>query len=76
MVSGIPAGAVRSYRWVAERMGRPNAHRAVGNALNKNAYPGVIPCHRDIRSDGSIGGYAKGVAAKRKLLKTEGIDGL
>jgi len=46
--------------------------RAVGNALNKNPYPVIIPCHRVIKSDGSIGGFAKGAAAKRRLLKAEG----
>jgi O-6-methylguanine DNA methyltransferase len=69
----IPKGETRSYAWVARAIDRPKAARAVGNALNKNPYPGPIPCHRVIRSDGSIGGYAKGVRAKRKLLKGEGV---
>lgn len=67
----IPRGETRSYKWVAEKIGDPNAARAVGNALNKNPYPIIIPCHRVIRSDGSIGGYAKGERKKRALLKTE-----
>ena len=70
----IPRGEVRSYKWVAKRIGLSGAYRAVGNALNKNPYPKVIPCHRIIKSDGSIGGYAKGIASKRMLLKSEGID--
>lgn len=70
----IPCGEVRSYKWVAGETGRPNAYRAVGNALNKNPYPGIIPCHRVIKSDGSIGGYSKGAALKKRLLKSEGID--
>jgi len=74
IVADIPRGEVRSYKWVAVRMGRPNAHRAVGNALNKNLYPKIIPCHRVIKSDGSLGGYAKGADLKRRLLKREGID--
>ncbi|MBI5124491.1 MAG: MGMT family protein [Candidatus Omnitrophica bacterium] len=72
-VSKIPKGEVRSYRWVAERIGRPKAYRAVGNALNKNPYIGIVPCHRVIRSDGSIGGFAKGVKQKRMLLKSEEV---
>lgn len=71
----IPKGEVRTYKWVAAKIGRPRAVRAVGNALNKNPYPGIVPCHRVIRSDGSIGGFAKGPARKRKMLKAEGARG-
>lgn len=67
----IPYGEVRSYRWIAERMGRPKATRAVGNALAKNPIPILIPCHRVIRSDGSLGGYALGLGWKRRLLSLE-----
>ena len=74
VVSKIPNGEVRPYKWVADRIGRPKAFRAVGNALNKNPYPKTIPCHRVIKQDGSIGGYSEGVALKRKLLSFEGID--
>ena len=70
----IPAGQVRSYKWVAETMGKPNASRAVGNALNKNPYPIFVPCHRVIKSDGSIGGFAGGSKAKKRLLTKEGVD--
>jgi len=70
----IPPGEVRSYGWVAGQIGRPNSSRAVGNALNKNIYPGIIPCHRVIRSDGSLGGYSKGALLKKRLLKSEGVD--
>ena len=73
-VARIPRGEVRSYGWVARAAGKPGAARAVGNALNKNPYPGPIPCHRVIRSDGSIGGYAKGARAKRRLLEAECVD--
>jgi len=72
VVSKIPKGEVRSYKWVAAKVGRPNAYRAVGNALNKNPFIGTVPCHRVIRSDGSIGGFAKGVKRKRKMLAAEG----
>jgi methylated-DNA-[protein]-cysteine S-methyltransferase len=70
-VSKIPRGEVRSYKWVAVKIGRPGACRAVGNALNKNPYIGKIPCHRVIKSDGSIGGFAKGAARKKEMLKAE-----
>ncbi|MFA6321443.1 MAG: MGMT family protein [Candidatus Omnitrophota bacterium] len=70
----IPSGRVRSYKWVAETIGRPGAARAIGNALNKNPYPVVVPCHRVIKSDGSIGGFAIGLKAKRRLLTKEGVD--
>ena len=72
-VAGIPRGETRTYKWVAKAVGRPAAYRAVGNALNKNPYLGVVPCHRVIKSDGSIGGFAKGAAAKRRLLKSERV---
>ena len=70
----IPAGEVRSYKWVAEAIGKPKAYRAVGNALHKNPHPVIVPCHRVIKSDGSIGGFALGLKMKRRLLKREGID--
>ncbi len=70
----IPRGQTRSYKWVALRIERPGASRAVGNALNKNPYPGIVPCHRVIKSDHSIGGFALGVSRKRKMLEREGVD--
>lgn len=73
-VMRIPKGEVRSYKWVAKQIGRPMAYRAVGNALNKNPCIGIVPCHRVIKSDGSIGGFAKGAENKRKILKSELID--
>ena len=72
-VSKIPPGQVRSYKWVARMAGSPFAHRAAGNALNKNPYPVTIPCHRVIKSDGSIGGYSKGLDSKIRLLRREGM---
>ena len=74
VVSGIPRGQTRSYAWVAKKIGRPRGARAVGNALNKNPYPIAVPCHRVIKSDGSIGGFFRGVHAKRRLLASEGVD--
>jgi len=72
VTAGIPYGEVRSYRWVAERLGQPRATRAVGNALARNPVPIIIPCHRVVRSDGGLGGYALGLSWKRKLLDLEG----
>jgi methylated-DNA-[protein]-cysteine S-methyltransferase len=71
-ICAIPRGEVRSYGWIAKRLGRSGASRAVGNALNKNPYPGPIPCHRVTKSDGSIGGYSRGISLKRKMLESEG----
>ena len=71
-VSLIPPGETRPYKWVARKIGRARAYRAVGNALNRNPYIGTVPCHRVIKSDGSPGGFAKGPAHKLKLLKADG----
>jgi O-6-methylguanine DNA methyltransferase len=71
----IPRGEVRPYGWIAAEIGRPNAVRAVGTALAHNPVPLVIPCHRVVRSDGSIGQYSLGgPAAKRTILAAEGLD--
>ncbi len=70
-VKTIPYGEVRTYKWVAERMGNPGAARAVGQALKKNPYSVIIPCHRVIRSNGRLGGYSGGIQKKKRLLKKE-----
>jgi methylated-DNA-[protein]-cysteine S-methyltransferase len=70
----IPKGQVRPYSWVAASVGRRAAVRAVGSALGRNPVPVLIPCHRVVRSDGEIGGYVFGAAAKRALLGNEGVD--
>lgn len=70
-LSEIPYGETRTYRWVAERVGKPEAFRAVGNALGKNPIPIIFPCHRVIESDGTIGGYSSGIDRKRRLLEIE-----
>jgi methylated-DNA-[protein]-cysteine S-methyltransferase len=67
----VPFGETRSYKWIAEKIGRPAAVRAVGQALSKNPIPIVLPCHRIIESDGSVGGYSSGVDRKRRLLDME-----
>jgi O-6-methylguanine DNA methyltransferase len=71
ITSQIPLGEVRSYKWIARRLGKPKATRAVGQALKRNPYPIIIPCHRVIRSNGSLGGYTKGKRLKRQLLLLE-----
>lgn len=68
----IPYGELRSYRWIAEELKMGAAVRAVGNACGKNPLPIVVPCHRVIRHDGSLGGYTGGVEIKKKLLAIEG----
>jgi methylated-DNA-[protein]-cysteine S-methyltransferase len=71
----IPYGQVRSYKWVAERIGKPSACRAVGHALAANPLPLIIPCHRVIRSDGSPGGFGGrtgNVQTKLMMLSLEG----
>jgi len=67
----IPAGKVKSYKWVAFRIGMPRSYRAVGQALKKNPYTVMIPCHRVINSSGKLGGYSKGTRLKRSLLERE-----
>lgn len=67
----IPYGETRSYAWEAMQMGRPGACRAVGNANGKNPLPILIPCHRVIAADGTIGGYSSGVWRKEYLLALE-----
>ena len=72
----IPKGQLRTYLDVAKAIRRPKAVRAVANAIGKNPYAPKVPCHRVIRSDGSLGGYSGpgGVKTKKKLLKMEGIS--
>ena len=74
-LKNIPKGEVRTYKEIAFAIGKPNSARAAANACGKNPTPIKIPCHRVIRSDGSLGGYSGkgGVSTKRKLLKREGI---
>ena len=71
----IPKGQTRTYKEVAKAIKRPLSYSAVANAIAKNPYSPLIPCHRVIKSDGSVGGYSGkgGVKTKVKLLKSEGI---
>lgn len=67
----IPFGELRNYKQIAKNIDNPNAYRAVGNANNKNPILIIIPCHRIIKSDGSIGGYRLGEDIKKQLLDLE-----
>ena len=69
----IPRGYVSTYKKISNFIQKPGALRAVGNALAKNPFPIVIPCHRAVRSDGQLGGYQGGIQMKYQLLKMEGI---
>ena len=71
----IPKGHVKTYKEVAIAIKSPKSARAVANACGKNPYPPKIPCHRVIRSDGSLGGYSGngGTLKKRQLLKSEKV---
>jgi len=78
----IPKGKVTTYKLLAKVCARPNAARAVGNALNKNRFSYLenisesrkIPCHRVVNSTGKIGGFSKGIEKKVVLLKSEGVE--
>ena len=70
----IPRGQTRSYAWVAQKVGKPNAARAVGTACGANPVPVIIPCHRVIASGGSLGGFGGGLPMKRRLLRLEGAN--
>jgi O-6-methylguanine DNA methyltransferase len=69
----IPIGRVTTYKEIAMAIGHPKSARAVGNALNRNPYSSRVPCHRVIRSNMSVGGFARGDKAKEVLLKSEGV---
>ena len=76
---GIPRGETRTYRWLAAQAGRPAAPRAAGQAMARNRLPIVVPCHRVIASDGSLGGFGKGktrLALKRHLLGLESVGAM
>ena len=75
-IAKIKPGNTKTYLELANILGKPKSARAIANACGKNPYPGPIPCHRVIRSDGSLGGYsgAGGIETKRKLLLNEKKD--
>ena len=71
-VGRVAHGQTTTYRHVARGIGRPQAVRAVGNALHRNPFPLVVPCHRILREGGGLGGYAGGPAVKRRLIALHG----
>lgn len=75
IMSTIPFGEIRTYRWLAQKIGNPKALRAVGSANARNHWPVVIPCHRIVGSDGGLTGFSApgGLDLKARLLKLEGI---
>lgn len=73
VLSNIPYGKILTYKEVAERIGRPKAARAVGNACGANELPIIIPCHRVIASNRGLGGFSGGIKLKKYLLEIEGI---
>ena len=69
----VPKGKITTYGELAKAVGLKNGQRAVGKIMNKNPYPVIIPCHRVIKSDGKVGGYAYGEDIKSDMLTREGI---
>lgn len=74
IVRNIPYGQTRSYGWIAAEAGIPKGPRAVGQAVGRNPVPLIVPCHRVLAADGSIGGFTGGIEIKRKLLELEKWD--
>jgi methylated-DNA-[protein]-cysteine S-methyltransferase len=70
----IPKGKISTYKQLAEAVGSPKAFRAVGNALNKNPYAPIVPCHRVISSVGHLHGFAFGLNKKKQMLEKEGLQ--
>ena len=69
----VPKGKVITYAGLAIMIGRPKAHRAVGSAMNKNPYAPQVPCHRVVKSNGDLGGFATDIEVKIKRLQEEGV---
>jgi methylated-DNA-[protein]-cysteine S-methyltransferase len=70
----VPAGRVITYGGLAQLIGHPNAHRAVGSAMNKNPFAPKVPCHRVVKSNGELGGFALDLKIKIKRLQKEGVQ--
>lgn len=70
----VPKGKITTYGELAKAVGMKNGQRAVGRIMNKNPYPVIVPCHRVVKSDGKVGGYAYGEEIKSNMLQNEGIE--
>ena len=73
LLKKVPKGKVTTYKEIAKAL-KTKSYRAVGNAMNKNPNPVEVPCHRVVKTDGSLGGYAYGDETKISLLKEEGVE--
>ena len=69
----VPKGKVITYSGLAAMIGRPKAHRAVGSTMNKNPFAPEVPCHRVVKSNGDLGGFATDIKVKIKRLQDEGV---
>ena len=69
----VPPGKITTYMELAKAVGIKNGQRAIGQIMKKNPYPVIIPCHRVVKSDGKVGGYAYGYKVKANMLQKEGI---
>lgn len=74
LTAQIPRGKITTYKELSIRAGSPRSYRACGNALHKNPHPITVPCHRVVKANGELGGYAFGADKKEKLLSSEGIN--
>jgi len=72
----VPYGCLVAYKDLAEAIGKPKAARAVGQAVRRNRWPIIVPCHRVVAREGALGGFAGGLEMKLRLLRLEGITGL
>lgn len=73
LLKKVPKGKVTTYKQIAKAL-NSDGYRAVGNAMNKNPYAPIVPCHRVVKSNGEVGGFASGTKNKIRLLKKEGIE--
>ena len=69
----VPRGKITTYGELAKAVGLKNGQRAIGTMMKKNPFPGIVPCHRVVKSDGKIGEYVYGASVKSKMLPKEGI---
>ena len=69
----VPKGKITTYGELSKAVGLKNGQRVIGMIMKKNPYPGIVPCHRVVKSDGKIGGYAYGEIVKSRMLANEGI---